>query len=123
MRKRYSKTKGCTCVNQQQRKKEIMMMKLEPINDNVVVKLPAVEKELRTDSGIVLGTNNGGSKPDRGVVVAVGEGRLTAAGETIPLKVKAGDEVIFNRFAGTEIIQGDDKYLVLKEIDILVKVK
>ena len=100
-----------------------MMMKLEPINDNVVVKLPVVEKELRTDSGIVLGTNNGGSKPDRGVVVAVGEGRLTAAGETIPLKVKAGDEVIFNRFAGTEIIQGDDKYLVLKEIDILVKVK
>lgn len=98
-------------------------MILQPINDNVVIKLPKVESEIKSNSGIVLGTNNGQAKPDRGTVVAVGEGRITADGKLIELKVKARDEVIFNRFAGTEIVQGEDKYLILKENDILVKVK
>lgn len=98
-------------------------MILEPINDNVVIKLPVVEKNLKTESGIMVGTNNPNAKSDRGIVVAVGEGRITLNGDIIPLKIKANDEVIFNRFAGTEIVQGDDRFLVIKESDILVKVK
>lgn len=98
-------------------------MILEPINDNIVIKLPQVEKEIKTSSGIVLGTNNSQAKPDRGEVIAVGKGRITADGKLIELNVKEGDQVIFNRFAGTEIVQGEEKFLIIKENDILVKVK
>ena len=98
-------------------------MILEPINDNIVIKLPVQEKEIKTNSGIYIGTNTGQSKPDRGEVIAVGKGRITADGKLIELNVKPGDQVIYNRFAGTEIVQGEDKFLIIKENDILVKVK
>ena len=98
-------------------------MILQPINDNIILKLPRVEKEVKTNSGIFLGTNNGQTKPDQGEVVAVGQGRLTANGELIPLTVQEGQSVIFNKFAGSEICVGEDKYLILKETDILVIVK
>lgn len=98
-------------------------MILEPINDNIVIKVPVQEKEIKTSSGIFLGTNTGQSKPDRGEVIAVGKGRITADGKLIELNVKVGDQVIYNRFAGTEIIQGEEKFLIIKENDILVKVK
>ena len=98
-------------------------MILEPINDNIVIKMPVQEKEIKTASGIYVGTNSGQSKPDRGEVVAVGKGRITADGKLIELNVKPGDQVIYNRFAGTEITQGDEKFLIIKENDILVKVK
>lgn len=100
------------------------MMILEPINDNIVIKLPEVEKELTTKTGIVIaGGNNANAKPDRGEVVAVGKGRITSEGKLIELNVKEGEQVIFNRFAGTEIVQGETKFLILKESDILAKVK
>lgn len=99
-------------------------MILEPINDNVIIKLPEVEKEIKSKMGIVIASNNSGqAKPDRGIVVAVGTGRRTASGELIKLTVKAGDDVIFNRFAGSEIQQGENRYLILKETDILTRIK
>lgn len=98
-------------------------MKLQPINDNIVIKLPKEEKEQVTKSGIVIASTAGPVRSDRGEVVAVGEGRITANGELIALKVKEGDQVIFNRFAGTEMQVGEDKYLIVKESDILVKIK
>lgn len=98
-------------------------MKLEAINDNVIVKLPEMEKEVKTKTGIILGQNNGQAKSDRGTVVAVGKGRLTSDGKLIALTIEEGDEIIFNRFAGTEIIQGEDKFLIIKESDILARVK
>ena len=98
-------------------------MILEPINDNIVIKMPVQEKEIKTASGIYVGTNSAQSKPDRGEVIAVGKGRITADGKLIELNVQVGDQVIYNRFAGTEITQGDEKFLIIKENDILVKVK
>lgn len=98
-------------------------MKLEAINDNVIVKLPEMEKEVKTKTGIILGQNNGQAKSDRGTVVAVGKGRLTSDGKLIALTIEVGDEIIFNRFAGTEIMQGEDKFLIIKESDILARVK
>lgn len=98
-------------------------MILEAINDNVIVKLPAVEKEIKSKAGIILGQNNEAAKPDRGLIVAVGKGRYTSDGKLIPLNVKEGDNIIYNRFAGTEIIQGEDKFLIIKESDILARVK
>lgn len=98
-------------------------MILEPINDNVVIKLTIEDSETISSGGLVISTNDNEIKPDRGTVVSVGTGRLTANGETVKLNVAKGEEVIFNRFAGTEIAYGEDKYLVLKESDILLKVK
>lgn len=99
------------------------MTTLQPINDNIIIKLPQAEKEIKTNSGIFLGSNNGQAKPDQGEIVAVGQGRLTANGDLIPLTVEVGQTVIFNKFAGSEICVGEDKYLILKETDILVIVK
>lgn len=100
------------------------MMTLQPINDNIIIQLPEVEKEVTTKSGIFIANNNPGqAKPDQGVIIAVGQGRLTANGDLIPLSVEAGQTVIFNKFAGSEIAVGDDRFLILKETDILVIVK
>ena len=100
-------------------------MQLQPIYDNVVIKLPKQEKEVTTASGIVLATKRVESqmRSDQGEVFAVGEGRITSDGTIIPLKVSVGDNVLFNRFAGTEIEIGEDKYLILKECDILMIMK
>lgn len=98
-------------------------MILEAINDNVIVKLPQLENEIKSNGGIILGKNDNAAKPDRGTVIAVGKGRITSDGKLIELTVKEGDNIIFNRFAGTEIMQGEDKFLIIKETDILARVK
>ena len=98
-------------------------MKLVPVNDNVIVELPEVDKEVKSASGLILARDNGQSKPDRAIVVACGEGRVTMGGDIIPMKVQAGDEIIFNRFAGTEINADDKRFLIIKESDILAKIK
>ena len=98
-------------------------MILEAINDNVIVKLPIMEKEIKSKTGIILGQNSEATKSDRGTIVAVGKGRITSDGKLIELTVKEGDQIIFNRFAGTEIIQGEEKFLIIKESDILARVK
>lgn len=94
-----------------------------PINDNIIIKLPEQEKEIMTKSGIYLGNSNNQPKPDTGEVIAVGEGRLTMDGKIVPLKVEKGDTIIFNRYAGTEVCVGNDMYLIIKECDILAKIK
>lgn len=100
-------------------------MILEAINDNVIIKLEnIIDKDIKSKSGIILGqTNKELTKPDRGIVVAVGKGRYSSDGKLIELTVKEGDNIIYNRFAGTEIIQGEEKYLIIKESDILARIK
>lgn len=99
-------------------------MILQPINDNIVIELPEVEKEETTKSGIFIPTSNQPQiRSDRGTVVAVGEGRITADGKTIKIKVSEGQTVIFNRYAGTELMVNEKKYLIIKECDILAIVK
>lgn len=99
-------------------------MKLEAMNDNIIVKLPTMEKEVNTESGIFLGTTNSNMKQNQGTVVAVGEGRLTAEGKLIPFNIEIGDEIIFNKFAGTELTGTDGiKYLIIKITDVLVRIK
>lgn len=98
-------------------------MTLQPINDNIIIKLPQIEKEIKTKTGIFIGNTSEQARPDQGIVVAVGQGRLTADGKIIPLTVEEGQKVIYNKFAGTEITSQDEKYLILKETDILVIVK
>ena len=96
-------------------------MKLKPLGDRVIVK--ALEEEETTASGIVL-TDTAKEKPQKGEVVAVGEGRWDDEGEKrIPLDVSAGDEVLYSKYGGTEIKVDGDELLVLRESDVLAKVQ
>ncbi len=96
-------------------------MKLKPLGDRVIVK--ALEEEETTASGIVL-PDTAKEKPQRGKVVAVGEGKWDEDGEKrIPLDVAAGDEVLYSKYGGTEITVEEDELLVLRESDVLAKVE
>ncbi|GBD18105.1 10 kDa chaperonin [bacterium HR27] len=90
--------------------------KIRPLGDRVVVK--PIQKEEVTKSGIVL-PDTAKEKPQRGQVVAVGPGRLTDDGKRLPMEVKVGDEVLFAKYAGTELKIDDEEYLILSEKDIL----
>jgi len=90
--------------------------KIRPLGDRVVVK--PIQKEEVTKSGIVL-PDTAKEKPQRGQVVAVGPGRMTDDGKRLPMEVKVGDEVLFAKYAGTELKIDDEEYLILSEKDIL----
>jgi chaperonin GroES len=89
---------------------------LQPLGDRVVVK-PA-GKEAMTKSGIVL-PDTAKEKPQRGTVIAVGQGRRDDAGKRIEMDVKVGDEILFAKYAGTEFKLEEDDLLILSEKDIL----
>jgi chaperonin GroES len=91
-------------------------LELKPLADRVVVE--PVEKEEMTSTGIYV-PETAKEKPQEGLIVAVGPGRLLDNGERAPLEVKKGDRVIFAKYAGTEIKLDDTKYLILGEKDIL----
>ncbi len=95
-------------------------MNLKPLGDRLIVQ--AIEEEETTASGIVL-PDTAKEKPQRGEVIAVGDGRYDEDGEKrIPLDVQAGDKVLYSKYGGTEInIEGED-LLVLRESDVLAKV-
>lgn len=92
-------------------------MNLTPLGDRVVVR--ALELEQVTATGIVL-PDTATERPQRGEVLAVGRGRYED-GEIIPLDVKAGDEVIYSKYGGTEIKVDGEDVLILREADILAK--
>ena len=89
---------------------------LKPLGDRVIVEPQAAEQV--TVSGIVL-PDSAQEKPQSGTIVAIGGGRVTEDGKTIPLTVKEGDVVIYSKYGGTEIKDGDVDLLILKESDIL----
>ena len=90
--------------------------KLKPLGDRLVVK-PASREET-TASGIVL-PDTAKEKPQRGTIVAAGDGRRDDSGKRIELDVKVGDEVLFAKYAGTEFKLDDQDLLILAEKDIL----
>lgn len=96
-------------------------MALKPLGDRLIVQ--AIEAEEKTASGIVL-PDTAKEKPERGKVLAVGDGRLDDDGKRIPLDVAAGDEVYYSKYGGTEIKDPDtgEDLLVLRESDVLAKV-
>ena len=90
--------------------------KLRPLGDRVVVR-PSGREET-TKSGIVI-PDTAKEKPQRGTVVAVGEGRRDEDGDRIPMDVTAGAEVLFAKYSGTEFKLEDEELLILSEKDIL----
>lgn len=95
-----------------------MAIKLEPLGDRVVVK--PVPKEEVTKGGIVL-PDTAKEKPQEGEVIAVGPGRMTDEGKRLPMDIKVGDTVIYAKYGGTEIKDGDEEFIILRESDILAK--
>ncbi len=93
---------------------------IKPLADRVLVE--PVEKEETTASGIVL-PETAKEKPQEGLVLAVGPGRLLDNGERAPMSVKVKDRVLYAKYAGTELKRDDKKYLILKEGDILAVLK
>ena len=89
---------------------------IAPLGDRVVLK--RAEAEETTAGGIVL-PDAAKDKPQRGEVVAVGDGHVRDDGTKVPLTVKEGDHVIFSSYAGDEITIGDEEMLLLRESDIL----
>lgn len=93
---------------------------LKPLGDRVIVQV--VEEEEETIGGIVL-ANNAKEKPQSGKIVAIGEGTKTPEGKTLPMSVKVGDVVMYDKYAGSEVKDAGEKYLVLHEKDLMAIVK
>ncbi len=96
--------------------KTMAATKVVPLGERVVVK--RAEAESTTAGGIVL-PDSAQDKPQRGEVIAVGDGHVKNDGTKVPLTVKEGDRVIFAAWGGEEIEVGDEKLLLLRESDIL----
>ena len=95
-------------------------MKLKPLDDRVVVE--PIEQEEITAGGIVL-PETAKEKPQKGKVVAVGEGRRNEEGDRVEMDVKKGDTVLFAKYAGTEIKMDGKKVLILRQSDLLAIVE
>ena len=89
---------------------------LKPLSDRVVIKV-GKEEEV-TAGGLVL-TSAAKEKPQSGEVIAVGAGRVADNGSTIPMTVKVGDHVMFEKYAGSEVKYEGVEYLVINEKDII----
>jgi chaperonin GroES len=96
-------------------------MKLKPLGDRLIVR--AIDEEETTASGLVL-PDTAKEKPQKGEVLAVGDGRYDEDGEKrIPLDVSTGDTVLYSKYGGTEIKVDGEDLLVLRESDVLAKVE
>jgi len=96
-----------------------MRMKLKPLGVRLIVK--PIEEEQTTASGIVLPDTAAKDKPERGKVLAVGDGEIREDGTRRPLDVSEGDEVLFSKYGGNEVVVDGEDLLVLKESDVLAK--
>ena len=97
-------------------------MNIMPLGDRVVVK-PLSAEDTTTASGIIIPDTVSKEKPEQGEVIAVGEGRTTNDGATIPMKVKEGDRIIFSKYGPDEVEIDGEEYLIISESNILAVIK
>ena len=93
-----------------------MSVAIKPLEDRIVIK--QVEAEQTTASGLVI-PDTAKEKPQEGVVVAVGPGRIDDNGNRVPLDIAEGDKVIYSKYGGTEVKYAGEEYLVLSARDVL----
>ena len=91
-------------------------MKVKPLQDRVLIK--RVEEETKTKGGIII-PDTAKEKPQEGLVVAVGSGKVTDKGTRVAPEVKKGDRILFGKYSGTEIKVEGEEHLILREDDIL----
>jgi chaperonin GroES len=93
---------------------------VRPLGDRILVQ--AAPREEMTSSGLYL-PDTAQEKPQEAIVIAVGPGKLLDNGQRIAIDLKPGDRVLFAKYSGTEIKQGTEEYLILRESDILAVVQ
>jgi chaperonin GroES len=91
-------------------------MKFRPLHDRVVVR--RVDAEEKTAGGIII-PDTAKEKPQQGEILAVGPGKRDESGKLVPLDVKAGDQVLFGKWSGTEVKVDGEDLLIMKEDDIM----
>ena len=91
-------------------------MKIRPLQDRIIVK--RVQEEEKTKGGIII-PDTAKEKPIEGKVIAAGNGKVLEDGKVRPLDVKAGDRILFSKYAGTEIKIEGEEHLIMREEDIL----
>jgi chaperonin GroES len=91
-------------------------MNMRPLRDRILVE--RIEEQEQRIGGIII-PDTAKEKPQEGRVVAVGKGRVNDKGEVFPLDVKAGDTVLFGKYAGSEIKVDGKEYLILREDEVL----
>lgn len=89
---------------------------VRPLHDRILVRRMAEEE--KTAGGLYI-PDTAKEKPQRGEIVATGKGRVTEDGKVLPLEVKAGDRVLFGKYAGTELKLDGQEFLMMREEDIL----
>ena len=93
-----------------------MKIKVKPLFDRVLIQ--RVEADQKQKGGIII-PDTAKEKPMEGKVIAVGSGRLDDNGKRVPMDVKAGDRILFGKYAGTEIKINDEEHIILKEDEVL----
>lgn len=96
-------------------------MPLIPLGEHVIVK--AIEESKTTASGIILPDTAEKEKPEKGEILAIGQGKLLDNGSRAPMSVKVGEKVIFKKYSPDEIKVDHQEYLVIKEEDIIAIIK
>jgi chaperonin GroES len=91
-------------------------MKVKPLQDRILIK--RVEEEAKTKGGIII-PDSAKEKPQEGLVVAVGPGKVTENGTRVKPEVKAGDRILFGKYSGTDIKVDGVEHLILREDDLL----
>jgi chaperonin GroES len=91
-------------------------MKIRPLQDRLIVK--RIAEEEKTKGGIII-PDTAKEKPIEGKVIAVGNGKVLEDGKVRPLDIKAGDRVLFSKYAGTEVKIDGEEHLIMREEDIL----
>jgi chaperonin GroES len=91
-------------------------MKIRPLGDRIVVK--RTQHEEKTKGGIII-PDSAKEKPIEGLVIAVGAGKFLKNGKVHPLDVKAGDKILFGKYAGTEVKLDGEEHVLLREDDVL----
>ena len=91
-------------------------MKIRPLQDRVIVK--RLEEEQKTAGGIII-PDTAKEKPQKGEIISAGPGKKGDDGKLVPLDVKAGDKVLFSKYAGTEIKVEGEELLIMREDDIM----
>jgi len=95
-------------------------MKIRPLHDRVIIK--RIKEEEVTKGGIII-PDTAKEKPSEGKVIAVGNGKLLENGTLKTLEVKAGDKVLFGKYAGTEVKIDGEEHLIMREDDIIAVVE
>lgn len=95
-------------------------MKIRPLHDRVVIR--RMEEERKSAGGIVI-PDTATEKPDKGEVIAVGNGKRSDSGELMALELKVGDKVLFGKYSGTAVKMEGEELLVMREDDVMAVIE